>query len=58
VTRYVAVPLGAVMVWALVVKGTYRLVEKVFLAACVFYVAYPISCFLSHPKWPNALVAL
>ena len=57
VTRYVAVPLGAVLVWALVVKGTYRLVEKVFLAACVFYVAYPISCFLSHPKWPNALVS-
>jgi NRAMP (natural resistance-associated macrophage protein)-like metal ion transporter len=56
VTRYIAVPLGAVLVWALVVKGTYRSVEKVFLAACVFYVAYPISCFLAHPKWPDALV--
>jgi NRAMP (natural resistance-associated macrophage protein)-like metal ion transporter len=57
VTRYVAVPLGAVLVWALVVKGTYRLVEKVFLAACVFYVAYPVSCFLAHPKWPDALIS-
>ena len=56
VTRYVAVPLGAVLVWALVVKGTYRLVEKVFLAACVFYVAYPVSCFLAHPKWPDAVI--
>ena len=57
VTRYVAVPLGAFLVWALVVKGTYRLVEKVFLAACVFYVAYPISCLLAHPKWPDALIS-
>ena len=57
VTRYVAVPLGAVLVWALVVKGTYRVVEKVFLAACVFYVAYPVSCFLAHPKWSDALIS-
>ena len=57
VPRYVAVPLGAVLVWALVVKGTYRSVEKVFLAACVFYIAYPISCILAHPKWPEALIS-
>jgi Mn2+/Fe2+ NRAMP family transporter len=57
VTRYIAVPLGAVLVWALVVKGTYRSVEKIFLAACVFYVAYPISCFLAHPKWSNAVIS-
>jgi NRAMP (natural resistance-associated macrophage protein)-like metal ion transporter len=57
VTRYVAVPLGAVLVWALVVKGTYRVVEKVFLAACVFYVAYPVSCFLAHPRWPDAVIS-
>jgi NRAMP (natural resistance-associated macrophage protein)-like metal ion transporter len=57
VTRYIAVPLGALLVWALVVKGTYRSVEKVFLAACVFYVAYPISCFLAHPKWSDALLS-
>jgi NRAMP (natural resistance-associated macrophage protein)-like metal ion transporter len=57
VTRYIAVPLGALLVWALVVKGTYRSVEKVFLAACVFYVAYPISCLLAHPKWPDAVIS-
>jgi NRAMP (natural resistance-associated macrophage protein)-like metal ion transporter len=57
VTRYVAVPLGAVLVWALVVKGTYRIVEKVFLAACVFYVAYPVSCFLARPNWPQAVLS-
>lgn len=55
VSRYIVVPLGALLVWLLVVKGTYRFVEKVFLVACLFYVAYPISCFLAHPKWSAAL---
>jgi Mn2+/Fe2+ NRAMP family transporter len=57
-SRFVAVPLGAVLVWALVVRGNYRSVEKVFLAACVFYVAYPVSCFLAHPDWPEAMISL
>jgi Mn2+/Fe2+ NRAMP family transporter len=55
VVRYIAVPIGAFLVWALVVKGTYRAVERVFLVACVFYIAYPLSCFLAHPKWGDAL---
>lgn len=54
-SRYLVVPLGALIVWLLVVKGTYRMVEKVFLVACLFYVAYPISCFLAHPHWTVAL---
>jgi NRAMP (natural resistance-associated macrophage protein)-like metal ion transporter len=55
VSRYIVVPLGALLVWLLVVKGTYRMVEKVFLVACLFYVAYPVSCFLAHPNWSVAL---
>ena len=58
VSRYFIVPVGAVFVWALVVKGTYRMVEKVFLVACLFYVAYPLSCFLARPQWGEALVGL
>ena len=57
VTRFVAVPLGALLVWALVVKGTYRFVENVFLAACVFYIAYPISSFMAQPDWSRALIS-
>ncbi|MGB7624339.1 MAG: Nramp family divalent metal transporter [Terriglobia bacterium] len=57
VSRYIAVPLGALLVWVLVVKGTYRIVEKVFLAACVFYVAYVVSGFLAHPDWKVAMVS-
>ena len=56
-SRFVAVPLGAFFVWLLVVKGSYRYVEKVFLAACVIYIAYPVSCFLAHPDWTDALVS-
>ncbi len=48
---WVSVPLAAAAVWLLVLKGTYRQVEKVFLVACAFYVAYPISSFLAHPDW-------
>ncbi len=55
VSRYIAVPLGAILVWVLVVQGTYQSVEKIFLVACLFYIAYPISCFLAHPQWTNAL---
>jgi Mn2+/Fe2+ NRAMP family transporter len=54
VSRYVSVPLAAVLVWILVVKGTHQLVERVFLAACVLYVAYLISGFLAHPDWKIA----
>ena len=50
-SKYVSVPVGAVLVWLLVVKGTYRSVEKIFLYACLFYVTYIISGFLSRPDW-------
>jgi Mn2+/Fe2+ NRAMP family transporter len=55
VGRYVSVPLGAAFVWWLVVFGSYKSVEKVFLVACLIYVAYPFSGFLAHPDWTAAL---
>ncbi len=57
VSRFIAVPLGALFVWVLVVKGSYRFVEKVFLVACLFYIAYPLSGFLARPDWSQALVS-
>ena len=51
VPRWVSVPLGAVVVWWLVTWGTYRVVEKVFLIASGFYVAYVISGVLAKPDW-------
>jgi Mn2+/Fe2+ NRAMP family transporter len=43
--------LCAIGVWWLVVKGTYKSVEKVFIIACLFYLSYIISGFLSVPDW-------
>ena len=54
VSRYLSVPLGAVLVWVLVVKGTYRSVEKIFLVASSFYVAYVISAVIVKPDWSLA----
>jgi Mn2+/Fe2+ NRAMP family transporter len=50
-SKYVLVPICALLVWWLIVKGTYKSVEKVFLAACVFYFSYILSGFLSKPDW-------
>ena len=51
ISKFVSVPLSAVIVWLLVVKGTYRSVEKIFLFACLFYVTYIISGILAKPDW-------
>jgi Mn2+/Fe2+ NRAMP family transporter len=56
ISRYIGVPICAVAVWALVVKGDYKGVEKIFLAASVFYIAYIIAGVVSQPDWHQALV--
>src|ERR1700757_809353 len=56
VTKYVSVPVCALIVWVLVVKGDYKSVEKIFLIASVFYIAYIIAGVLSRPDWHLALV--
>ena len=55
VSRYVSVPAGAAVVWWLVVFGSYRSVEKVFLVACLLYLAYPVSGILAKPDWGATL---
>jgi Mn2+/Fe2+ NRAMP family transporter len=56
VSRYISVPLGAVGIWFLIVKGNYKSAEKIFLFACVIYVAYIISGILVKPNWTEAAV--
>ncbi len=51
VSKYISVPLAGLFVWLLVVRGTYKLVERVFLGACLFYVAYLISGVMAKPDW-------
>ncbi|HMD07345.1 MAG TPA: Nramp family divalent metal transporter [Candidatus Acidoferrum sp.] len=54
VSRYIAVPIAAILVWILVLRGTYRQVEVIFLIACGFYVTYIISAILAKPDWLEA----
>lgn len=54
VSRYVAVPIAAILVWVLVLRGNYRQVEVVFLAACVLYLAYVFSAIFAKPDWLEA----
>ena len=56
VSKYISVPLAAVFVWLIVVKGSYKSVEKVFLLASFFYIAYIIAGVLAGPTWQEALV--
>jgi NRAMP (natural resistance-associated macrophage protein)-like metal ion transporter len=56
ISRYISVPICGLAVWLLVVRGSYRSVEKVFLFACLLYVTYIISAFLLKPDWKEAAV--
>ncbi|HTY83958.1 MAG TPA: divalent metal cation transporter [Silvibacterium sp.] len=57
VSKYISVPTCSVLVWLLVVRGDYKSVEKIFLAASAFYIAYIAAGVLSQPAWHTALVA-
>ena len=56
ISRYITVPLSAIAVWFLVVRGNYQSVEKIFLFACALYVTYIVSGFLVKPDWKEAAI--
>jgi NRAMP (natural resistance-associated macrophage protein)-like metal ion transporter len=58
IPKYVSVPASALLVWLLVVKGTYKSVEKIFLIATVFYLSYIIAGVLARPDWSQAAWAV
>jgi Mn2+/Fe2+ NRAMP family transporter len=51
VSKYISVPIAAVAVWFLIVKGNYKVVERVFLVASAIYLAYIASGVIAHPSW-------
>ena len=58
VSRFVAVPLAAILVWWLVAKGSYKKVEKAFLLMSLVFLGYIVSAFLSRPDWTAVGVGL
>jgi Mn2+/Fe2+ NRAMP family transporter len=55
ISKYLVVPIGAAAVWALIVRGRYKPVERILILASLVYFAYPISAFLAKPDWDLAL---
>jgi len=51
VSRYLAVPVAAAIVWGLVVLGSYKYAERLFLLMALVFFAYPVAAFLAHPRW-------
>ena len=51
ISRYVALPLAAAGVTTLILRGSYRVIERVFLVASLFYVTYIVSAVLAEPDW-------
>jgi len=50
-SKYLMVPLGALVIWMLVIKGSYRFVERILLVACLIYFGYVLSGFMAKPNW-------
>ena len=51
IPHYVSVPLSAILIWFLIVKGSYKRVERVFLLMSLVFLGYVISAFLARPDW-------
>ncbi len=51
VSKYISLPLAALFTWWLVLRWSYKVVERVFLAACLIYFCYIFSGYLAHPHW-------
>jgi Mn2+/Fe2+ NRAMP family transporter len=54
-SKYLMVPLGAVTVWFLVTKGSYKFVERILLGACLLYFGYVVSGILTKPDWGEVI---
>lgn len=55
ISKYISVPIGALVVWAVIVRGRYKPVEKILILFSLIYFTYPISAFLAKPDWKLAL---
>jgi Mn2+/Fe2+ NRAMP family transporter len=57
ISKYISVPLAAVGVWFLIVKGNYKTTERIFLVASAIYLSYVISGFMAKPDWMTVFTA-
>ena len=55
VPRYVAIPIVALVIWFIVYKGSFKLVQKIFLTSAVLFLAYVVAGLMAHPNWNEAV---
>ncbi|MEO8052229.1 MAG: Nramp family divalent metal transporter [Acidobacteriota bacterium] len=55
VAKYLSVPVGAALVWIVIVKGSYKPVERMMILFSLIYFTYPVSAYLAKPDWKLAL---
>jgi NRAMP (natural resistance-associated macrophage protein)-like metal ion transporter len=58
ISKYISVPLVSIALWLLVIKGSYRFVERFFLIVAVFFATYVVAGFLAKPDWGLAVTSL
>jgi Mn2+/Fe2+ NRAMP family transporter len=58
IPHFVSVPIAAISIWWLIVKGSYKRVERVFLLMTLVFVGYVVSAFLAGPEWGTVAVEL
>jgi Mn2+/Fe2+ NRAMP family transporter len=58
VPKYASVPIAAIVIWLLIVRGSYRLAERVFVLMAIPFFAYPIAAILAHPHWTQVGTAV
>lgn len=51
ISKYLSIPISSILVWLLVVKGSYKFVERIFLVGCLVYISYIISGYIISPEW-------
>lgn len=55
IPKYISVIGGGIAIWFLIIKGSYKKIEKVFIIACLIYVTYIISGFMANPPWKEVI---
>ncbi len=58
VSRYLVIPVAAVLIWGLVLFGSYRYAERIFLILSLAFFAYPVAAILGHPDWKDVATNL
>ena len=58
ISKFISVPISSFFVWLLVIKGDYKVVERVFLIGCSVYLSYIVSGFIISPPWEEVVKSL